>query len=296
MKGMMEGYTKNLKGPSSSQTTEVEDPPEARELLVVPVEVDESSDDEREEQLRRDEELAREMEEAEQRSLEELEAAKQRELEAAEQRELEATKQRELEAAALEAAKQREREAAEDKVRLIMEIMNEQEKKSEATVGQQKNVQHRPNRREARAKQNDYTTSESEEETSDDDSSDDDIVKWAMKEATAKRKAREANRKIRDQELHTQFSAMNINNIGHGAGPFHPGYPYTNQRSYYGGPVPGMSAGLWTNERSGNVTTTIKHNVGNDNSTHIKKGTISQLFFVLTVLIAPLNLVVKRVK
>ena len=273
----MEDYTKNLRSASSSQNWEDDDSPEPKTLPVVPVEVSESSDEERaederveqlrREQLKRDEELAREIEDAEQWELErfetvkqrELEAARHRELEAAKERELEAAKERELEAARqqleLEAAKEREREAAEEKVRMIMQIMEEQEKKRKEEDEQQpKNVPGQRHRREPKAKQKAVSSDESEEESSEEESSEDEIVRWAMKEATAKRKAREANRKTRDQTLHAHMNALNI------------------RQPYYGGPIPGMGPGIWSNDRSGNVTTSIRTNVGNDNSTYIKKG------------------------
>ena len=222
---------------------------------MVPVEVYESSDEERAEdelaeQLNQDEELAREIEDAEQWELEGLRSVKQRELEAAKHRDLEAAKESEL-----EAAKERERETAEEKVLLIMQIMEEQEKKRKAEgEQQQKTIPDQRHRRETKAKQTDFSSDESEEESSEEESSEDEIVRWAMKEATAKRKAREANRKTRDQTLHAHMNALNI------------------RQPYYGGPIPGMGPGIWSNDRSGNVTTSIKTNVGNDNSTYIKKG------------------------
>lgn len=256
----MEDYTKTLKSASSSQTLGDEDAPDPKDLPLVPAGVYESLDEEeRMAQLKRDEALARELEGVEQWELEKLESAKQRELEVVKYRELVAAKERELEAEKqqreLEAAKEREQEAAQEKVRLIVQIMKEQEK-----AEQQKNVTDQRHRREPKAKQKEVSTDESEEESSDDDeSSEDDVVRWAMKEATAKRKAREANRNARDQaSLHAHMNALNI------------------RPPYYGGPVPGMGPGMgpgiWTNERSGNVTTSIRTNVGNDNSTYIKKG------------------------
>ena len=229
----MEDYTKNLRSASSSQTWEDDDSPENKALPVVPVEVYESSDEERAEdelaeQLNQDEELAREIEDAE---LEGLRSVKQRELEAAKHRDLEAAKESEL-----EAAKERERETAEEKVLLIMQIMEEQEKKRKAEgEQQQKTIPDQRHRRETKAKQTDFSSDESEEESSEEESSEDEIMRWAMKEATAMRKARETNRKTRDQ---AQMNALNIRQ------------PY---------PVPG------TNERK--VTITIR-----TKDVYIKKG------------------------